>query len=213
MNFLYVRLSDFNARCSRWWQNAITNSTGQEIDSLTLSAGYKQMIDKTTHVMNNSMLCIDLLFCTNQNTISNYRVDVSIFDKCHHNIIFGKINIRVPLPPAYVLEIWDYSQANVEMTKKAISNFKWSEAFENLSVDERVEHLHETLLNIFRNYIPNKEIKFDYRQPPWINDSIKSFFKQKSKSTKIYYKNRLTKSDQQNVLRKFLNLKKTISLK
>ena len=53
---------DFNARCSRWWKNDITNSTGQEIDSLTSSAGYKQIIDKPTHVINNSMSCIDLIF-------------------------------------------------------------------------------------------------------------------------------------------------------
>ena len=39
---------DFNARCPRWWLNDITNSAGQEIDSLTLSAGYKQIIDKPT---------------------------------------------------------------------------------------------------------------------------------------------------------------------
>ena len=44
---------DFNVRCSRWWQN--NNSAGQEIDSLTLSAGYKQIINKPTHVVNNSM--------------------------------------------------------------------------------------------------------------------------------------------------------------
>ena len=71
---------DFNARCSRYWQNDVTNLAGQEIDSLTLSAGYKQIIDKPIHVVNNSMSCIDLLFCTNQNTISNYGVDVPIFE-------------------------------------------------------------------------------------------------------------------------------------
>ena len=93
---------DFNARCSRWWKNDMTNLQGQELDSLTLSAGYNQIIDKPTHVINTSMSCIDLIFCTNQSVISNHGVDVSIFDKCHHNIIYGKINIRVPLPPAYV---------------------------------------------------------------------------------------------------------------
>ena len=143
---------DFNAPCSIGWQNNITNSIPQKIDSLTLSAGYKQMIDKPTHVVNNSMSCIDLLFWTNQNTISSNRVDVSIFEKFHHNIIFAKINILVPLPPVYVREVWDYSQANVENIKKAISNFNWSKAFQNLSVDKRIEHLNETLLNILRNY-------------------------------------------------------------
>ena len=36
-----VVIEDLNARRSRSWQNDITNSIGQEIDSLTLSTGYK----------------------------------------------------------------------------------------------------------------------------------------------------------------------------
>ena len=140
---------DFNARCSSCWKNDITNFEGQELDSLTLSAGYNQIIDKPTHVINTSMSCIDLIFCTNQSVISNHGVDVSIFDKCHHNIIYGKINIRVPLPPTYVREVWDYEKANIENIKKAISNFGWNKVFENLSVDVKVGFLNKTLLNIF----------------------------------------------------------------
>ena len=102
---------DFNARCSRWWKNYINNATGQETDSLTSSAGCKQIIDKPTRVLNNSMSCIDLIFCTNQNVISNYGVDVSMFKKCHHNIIHGKTDIRVPLSRVYVREVWDYNNA------------------------------------------------------------------------------------------------------
>ena len=86
---------DFNARCSRWWRNDIRNFAGKEIDFLTSSAGYTQIIDKLTHVINKSSLCIDLIFCTNENVISKYGVDASLFDKCHHNVIYGKINIRV----------------------------------------------------------------------------------------------------------------------
>ena len=41
------------------------------------------------------MSLIHFFFCTNQNTLSKYVVDVSIFDKCDHNSIFGKVNIRV----------------------------------------------------------------------------------------------------------------------
>ena len=131
------------------------------------------------------MPCIDLLFCTNQNTISNYGVNASIFDKCHHNIIFGKVNICVPLPPVSIGEVWNLSQAHMENIKYSISNFNWSKAFENLSVDGKVKHLNKTLINIFRNYIPNKKIKCDYCQPHWINDTIKSSLKQRSKLTKI----------------------------
>ena len=54
---------DFNARTSNWWKNDISNSVGQELDFLISSAGYSQIIDKPTHIVNNSMSCIDLIFC------------------------------------------------------------------------------------------------------------------------------------------------------
>ena len=95
-----------------------------------------------------------------------------------------------------------FSQAIVENIKYAISNFNWSKALENLSVDGNVKYLKETLLNILRNFIPNKKIICHYRQPPWINDNIKRPLKQRSKLTKIYYKNGLRKSDHIKVLEK-----------
>ena len=67
----------------------------------------------------------------------------------------------------------------MENIKKAVSNFNWNRAFENLSVDEKVELLNDTLLNIFRNYIPNKKVKCDYRQPTWMTDNIKKSLKQR----------------------------------
>ena len=69
------------------------------------------------------MPCIGLIFCTNQYVISNYGVDVSLFKKCHHNIIYDKIDIRVPLPPVYARKVWYYNKANVENIKKAVSDF------------------------------------------------------------------------------------------
>ena len=64
------------------------------------------------------MWYIDLTFCTNQSVISNHGNDVSIFEKCHHSIIYGKINIHVPIPPTYVWEVWDQ---NIENIMKALT--------------------------------------------------------------------------------------------
>ena len=194
---------DFNARSSNRWKNDITNSLGQELDFLISSAGYSQIIDKATHIVNNSMSCIDLIFCTNTNVFSKHGVGVSIFEKSHHNIIFGKIAIRVTLPPAYVREVWDYSKVKAENIKKAISCFNWNKVFENYSIDAKVELLNETLLNIFRKYIPNKKIKWDYRQPPWMIDNIKRKLKQRTKLIKCFYKNGQMKCDYYKVLEKF----------
>ena len=124
---------------------------------LTTSAGYKQIINKPTHTINNSFSCIDLIFCNILSIISNYGVDLSIFEKCHHNFILGKINIRIS--PSNVREVCYYKKANVESIQINIQTFDWVEAFRNLSVDGKVDVLNETLMNIFRNYIPNKKVK------------------------------------------------------
>ena len=147
---------DFNACGSNWWEN-ITSSVGEELDSLTSLAGYSQVIDKPTHIVNDVLSCNDLIFCKNTKVISKHRVDVSIFEKCLHNIIFGKIDIHIPLSPAYVHKVWDYSKTSAENIKKAIFSFNWNKAFENLLIDAKVELLNETSINIFRNYIPNKK--------------------------------------------------------
>ena len=93
-------------------EKVVTNFAGKEMDFLTSLAGYTQTIDKPTHVINKLKSCIDLIFCTNQNVISQYGVDASLFDKCHRNLIYGKINICVPLPPVFIREVWNYSKAD-----------------------------------------------------------------------------------------------------
>ena len=70
--------------------------------------------------------------------------------------------------------------------------------------------INKTLLNIFRNYIPNKKCKCDYRQPPWMTNSIKKSLKERSKLTKCYYKNGQKKSDYEKLLEKSSDCTKEI---
>ena len=56
-------------------------------------------------------------------------------EKCHHNIIYEKINILIPVPSSYVHEVWGYGKANVKSVQKVIQTFVWVKAFGNLSVD------------------------------------------------------------------------------
>ena len=49
--------------------------------------------------------------------------------------------------------------------------------------------LNNILLNIFRNFIPNKVIKFDYKYPNRMNCKIISSLRNRSKLTKRYYSN------------------------
>ena len=45
---------------------------------------------------------------------------------------------------------------------------------------QQVEIFNKILLNIFHNYIPNKFISCDDKDPPWINEEIKSLIHRKN---------------------------------
>ena len=58
------------------------------------------------------------------------------------------------------------------------------------------------MLNIFRNYIPNKTIKCDYKRPPWMNATIISSLKKRSRLARKYYNNGQQDADRELLLKK-----------
>ena len=60
----------------------------------------------------------------------------------------------------------------------------WERLFDNEDINSQVTVLNETILNVFRNYGPNKYITVDDKDPVWMNDTIKSkILKQKTYSS------------------------------
>ena len=62
----------------------VNSNAAKELDSL---------IDKPTHFFNGGFSCIDLIFCNKPEIVS--RTDHSLFQICHHNLIFAKISDNV----------------------------------------------------------------------------------------------------------------------
>ena len=54
-----IVLGDFNAKCSKWCTSDRINSAGIELDNITTTSGYNQIIDKPNHYINESSSCID----------------------------------------------------------------------------------------------------------------------------------------------------------
>ena len=120
-------------------------------------------------------------------------VDSSLHSKCHHLIIYSKLNLKIEYYPPYIGKIWNYKRAETDLIDRAIENCDWpsliDRAIENCdwlslflgkNVHQQVEIFHKTLLNIFHNYIPNKFISCDEKEPPWINEKIKSLIYRKN---------------------------------
>ena len=90
------------------------------------------------------------------------------------------------LPPPYERKVWSYNLAQVEQINRAISLFDWHGALSSLDVNEQVELFNETLLNVFRNFIPNKTNKHNSKDPPWISQEVKTSLRKKARLYKKY---------------------------
>ena len=103
----------FNVGCSRWWNSGVTSLIDSEIGNLTSSSGYKQIIEKPTHIISNYLPVYISYFVTTRT-----RFQSSIFGKCYHIIIYGSVNIRVSLSRNYIGKVWDYRKAMLKIFNK-----------------------------------------------------------------------------------------------
>ena len=184
-----IMLGDFNAKSSSWYNHDPTSPEGFRLESLTSFYSFSQIISNPTHILPTSSSCIDLIFIDQPNIVMSSGVHPSLYPNCHHQIVFLKINLKIRYPPPYERIVWDYNKANVEYINLAINRFDWTNLFEGKDVNEQLRLFNETILNIFKNFIPNKNVVFDDSDPPWINEQIKTLIKLKNEMFKQYLQN------------------------
>ena len=59
------------------------------------------------------------------------------------------------------------------MINRDIELFDWDKSFEDTNVHNQVRVFNKTMLNIFHNFISNKNITCNDKNPPWLNDEIR----------------------------------------
>ena len=94
-----LMIGEFTAKSRNWLSNDITTAEGAQLDYLTSLYGMKQVITEPTHLLENSSSCIDLIFSNQPNLIMDSEVDRTLHSKCHHQIIYVKLNLKIEYPP------------------------------------------------------------------------------------------------------------------
>ena len=189
-------LGDFNAKCTNWWSNGTNNPCGLLLKNLMPTYNYSQVINEPTNFEpQKTPSCIDLIFSNQPNLILESGVHPSLSSFCHHQIVFVKINFKLILPPVYKREVWHFKNARFDLIKQSIDRFDWEGALGNLEVNEQVKIFTETLLNIFRNFIPNETITCKSRDPPWMTKTIKKSLRRKNRLYKKYISRGMKEED------------------
>ena len=174
-----ILTDDFNCRSSQWWTEDIEQPEGTVLEELIETNGIYQLIDEPTSIRNGGMSCIDLIITDQPNMFLDYGVHPSLDDHRQHQIIYGKLNASVPSAPPYKRTIWDYPEANMQSICDSLNAINWSDNFRGLDSKEMVQIFIEKLSEVFSLFIPNKIVKFNDIDQPWITPHLKTAFKHK----------------------------------
>ena len=161
-----ILTGDLNCRSSMWWFEDIEQPEGTALDELMETNGLYQLFEEPTNIRNEGCSCIDLIITDQPSMFIDYGVHPSLDEHFQHQIIHGKLNVSLPFPPPYERKVWDHSKANVQMIIESINKINWTACFDGLNPTEMVEIFTNSLSEIFSEYIPNKVVKFDDRDPP-----------------------------------------------
>ena len=71
----------------------------------------------------------------------------------------------------------------------------WERLFHGKDINAQVTSFNDTILNVFKKYVPNKYITIDDKDPVWMNDTIKAKIKIKNLLFKQYMQNERFESD------------------
>ena len=77
---MIVLFGDFNAKCANWYKHDKINFEGIAIENISSQCELYKVINKPTHILENSTSCIDLIFTSQP----NLKLHPSLHPNCHH---------------------------------------------------------------------------------------------------------------------------------
>ena len=114
---------NFNAHSQFWWPAGHTTNEGTNIEELFTNLGLSQVISEPTNFEpHKNPSCIDLLVTDQPNIILDSRTRASLDSYCHQ-IIYCKVNFKIPPPLPFERKIWHYIRADSTAIKRSMTNF------------------------------------------------------------------------------------------
>ena len=90
------------------------------------SLGQSQVIAEPTNFdPGKKPSCIDHIVTDQPNIILGSGTRSSLDPLCHHQIIYCKVNFRIPPPSPFERKIWHFNRANTAAIKRSMTNVPW----------------------------------------------------------------------------------------
>lgn len=163
-----VVTGDFN-------RNMLCPKASQKIISLCTNFGMSQCVDSPTHFTENSCSLIDLMLISNPRNLLYCKV----VDPClsqnirYHCPIVAFLKFTKPRVASLKRHIYLYDQGDYDSLRSAVADTDWDSCYHN-EIDTYAINFTNQLLDLIRQYIPNKTVNIHPNEPPWLTSEIKA---------------------------------------
>ena len=136
-----------------------TTPEGREIEDVFTLLNLSQIISQPTNFLPGiKPSCIDLIVTDQPNLVLDSKTRASLDSRCHHQIIYCKVNFKLPPPPPNERLIWHYNRANIAGIPKSMTNFPWLQHLNlNTDINWQFKTFIDIFLNIMINLIPSEK--------------------------------------------------------
>ena len=130
-------------------------------------------VDKPTRITESTASILDQFITNIPDNVSDVSISEAPLLTNDHLTIFLSLNFKVKCDKAYDRLVWLYDKADWIGYRNALESADWSPVFENESVDGACRIWTDTVLNIARQFIPNKVIKVRPKDAPFYNSDLR----------------------------------------
>ena len=180
---------DFNAHSQSWYPEGDTNAEGVLLENMFSDLNLSQIINEPTHFFRDDCKpsCIDLIITDQPNIVLDSGIRSSLDAAVKHQIVYCKINFKIPPLPKYARKIWHFNRANENLIKRAVSELPWETHLRSYhDPNHQVKFFNESILNIMSNFVPNEVKTVCPQEPEWFNKNVKKLLRKQNKVFKKY---------------------------
>ena len=91
--FLVLVICDFNVKSNNWYYRDKSSLEDDTVENIAKQYRLHQAIKEPTHILHNTSSCIDLIFTSQLNLITESGVHLSLHPNCHHQIAYAESNL------------------------------------------------------------------------------------------------------------------------
>ena len=153
---------------------------GRELQQFCANNSLNIHISEPTRYTQTTRTCLDQVLsnCSNAIKSTNILPPVGSSDHCTVSI---DLLFRVKKQPSYYRLIWQYSQADFDGLKNSLQTTNWDEHLNTEDINELASNFTTTLLNLAREFIPNKVITVRPNDKPWYNSNLRALRRRKDR--------------------------------